>query len=360
MAKEISLTDEQRKFIDSNWNKLKFVDLVKQTYKDEKLDGRSTEGKVVREYLGEREPIPTAYQRLPSVSLTDEQKEFIINNAQHIKSSNGKVSHTEIARQVFNNKTLTPLSLQARTVLDFLKTLPEDVSGLSTADDVTEEYKAPSTVKQVIERINEYLLTKYDHTAINANQRKSFETLISFMNAPRYLQMINSYTSKVSRKIFEGEFVRTVFDKTDSTTDDLNLCINLCWNYVQMITLNRHKTMLDEKYEASMSDPESKVSTALADMIAAKTKELNDCDQRQQKLIKDLQGNRAERNKNKIQNTLTVASLIEWWKDETERKARIRREELRREEVGKELDRMENMPEFKCRIIGFTRSELLN
>lgn len=361
MAKNPTLlTEEQKKFIDQNWNKLKFVDLVKQTFQNQELDGRCVEARSIKEYLGDREPIPTAYQRLPSVVLSDDQKEFIINNAKHIKSPNGKVSHTEIARQLFNNRHLGPLSLEARTVLDFLRTLPEEVSGISKADDVTEEYRPPTTVKQAVEKVNEYLLTKYDHTQLNSNQKRSFDTLIAFMGAPRYLQTINSYTSKNNRKMFEGEYVRTVFDKSDLTPDELNLCINLCWNYVQFVTINKRLDLLNERYLTVVGDPDQKITKELSEMVTATAKELNDCDQRQQKLIKDLQGSRSERNKNKTQNALNVASLIEWWKDEKERKARIKREILRQEEVATELDRLESMSEFKCRIIGFTRSELLN
>jgi hypothetical protein len=355
------LTDDQKKFVDEHYNKLKFIDLVKQTFNNPELDGRCSEARAIKEHLGDREPIPTAYQRLPSVVLTEEQKEFIANNAKHIKSASGKPSHTEIARQLFQNRLLGPLSLEARTVSEYLKTLPEEVSGLNKSDDITDEYKAPATYKQLCEKLKEFsVLSEVDYTKLNNNQKRHFDILISFYQSPRFLQMINSYSSKVSRMIFEGEFIRTIYDKPDLTNDELNLCINLAYNYVHMITLNRHKDILDQKYEDSLSDPEAKASQALAEMIKAKSTELKECDARQQQIIKALSGSRAERNKNKVENSLTVASLIEWWKDETERKARIRREELRREEVGRELDRLESMPELKARIIGFTRSELLN
>jgi len=350
----VELSEEQKAFIDENWHQMRMPELVKGTFNDDKLDGRSIESKAVANYLGDREPLPTAYKKIGNIELTEDQKDFIISNL-----GNGS-SATEIARILFNNNRLGPLNLESRTVYNFIKELPVELKGEHSNDEVLEEYKPINTLKQLIDKVNACLFKDYQVELLNAQQKKHFESVRGFLRAPRFLQMVNSYSSRISRDIFESEFIRTVYDKPDLTPDELNLCINLCSNYVLMITVNRHLDMLNEKYERMFDDPEGKVSQALAEMIKAKTEELNKCDTRQQKLIDDLQGKRSERHKNKQKSTLSVVDLIEWWSDEKERKKTVEREELRKTEVATELDRLENIQDVKCRILGFSREEILH
>ncbi len=353
MAKEkANLNSEQKAFIDSNWSSLKLVELIKRTFNDDTLDGRSNEGKAVADYLGDREPIPLVYQKLPTLELSDTQKEFVTNNCR-------SMSATEMSRTLFNNKKLGPLNLETRAVHKFVKTLPEEVSGKSFNDDIHEEYRPPSTLKQIVERVNQFVFTNYVADDLNAQQKKFFETLLGFVRSPRFLQTINSYSSKVNRNIFEGEFIRTVYDKPDLTPDELNLCINLAWSYVQMITTNRHLDMLNERYESVVGDPDNKMSMVLAEMITAKTNELNNCEKRQQALIGDLNVKRSERNKKKGLTSLSIAKVIEVWADETERKKMIRNAELRKEAVSQEIDKIESMADFKAKLMGFSKSELM-
>jgi hypothetical protein len=360
MAQELpTLTLLQMETVEENWDKIKFVDLVKLVSGDPTADGRSLMGRAIKAYLGDRKPIYGEYVKKPEVVLTEEQKEYIKNNI-FPAGAEKPVTGTVLAREVFNKPNLCGLDLETKAVVAYIKTLPQEISKQNLSDDTDEEYRAPSTLKQITEAVNKYLLTKFDYTQLSAAQKRTFESLLAFVSAPRYLQMMNSYKSKSNRVIFEGEFIRTIYDKPDLTPDDINLCINLCWNYVQMITINRHLDILNERYEIAVQDIDTKISTPLADMITAKTQELKECDNRQQKIINALNSSRSERNKNKKQDSLSLAHLIEWWKDDKERKARINREELRKQEVGEELNRLENMSELKCRIAGFTRSELLN
>lgn len=350
----IVLTEEQKAFIDENWDSMRMPDLVKGTFKDDSLDGRSAESRAVTDYLGDREPVPTSYQKMEPLQLTEENKEYILQN---LKTG---LSATEMARIMFDKPKLSPLSMESRTVYNFIKELPVELKPVNENDQVLEDYKPINTLKQLIDKVNALLFKNYDAEKLNDQQRKHFELIRGFLKAPRFLQMINSYSSRMSRDIFEAEYLRTVYDKPDLTPDELNLCINLCSNYVLMITVNRHLDLLNEKYERMFDDPDAKVSQALAEMIKAKTEELNKCDVRQQKLIDDLQGKRSQRHATKQKSTLSVVDLIEWWQDEKERKKAIEREDLRKLEVSTELDRLENISEVKARIVGFSREELMN
>lgn len=355
MAKNIILTEEQKLIIEENWTKLKYVDLVKLVFKDEKLDGRSFEGKAVRDYLGvDRKPISSAYEKKQAIELSEEDKELINNNCRFSTAN-------ELARNIFKNQGLTPLSLETRTVLNYVKTLPEEVSGKNYgSDDTGEEYKAPATIRQVIDRVNQYVVTDYDFDKINSQQKKTFEQMISLFRSPRFLQAINAYSSKEKRYIFEGEFTKAIFDKPDLNSDEINLVINLCASYVKMGKLNKHLEMLDERYESILSDPESKLSQTLSEMITAKSRELDACEKNIQGIIKQMNGTRAERNKNKPQANLTVASLIIWWKEEANRKKVIEKEEARKLVMEEEVDRLITMDRVKAEMLGVSRSELIN
>ena len=50
----MELSEEQKKFIDENATKIKnLIDLTKQCFQDDTLDGRSKQGRAVRKYLVE-------------------------------------------------------------------------------------------------------------------------------------------------------------------------------------------------------------------------------------------------------------------------------------------------------------------
>jgi hypothetical protein len=127
-----------------------------------------------------------------------------------------------------------------------------------------------------------------------------------------------------------------------------------------MITINKHKDLLDERYEYSLSDPESKTSQALAEMIKAKTAELKNCDERQQKILNDLNSTRSARNKNKPNNDISVAKLIDWWKQEEERKKAIKFAQIREQAVREEAENLDTMNDIYCRIMGISKSELVH
>lgn len=356
MAKEdIILTFDQKQIIDKQWDKIRFPDLVKLVFKNNDLDGRSLQGKAVRQYLGEeRSVISAGYQPKEQIELTEEQKEYIRNN---VKSGE---SATSMARTLFNNNKLTTLGLEARAILSYINDLPEEISGKSHSDEIGEEYYPPNTVKQVISKVNEYCQKNFVYEDLNSQQKKKFENLLSLFKSLRFLHMMSSYSSKTSRKIFEGEFTKAVFEEPDLNYNDLNLYINLISNYIQEIQVRKHLNMLNERYEAVIGDPDGKIATAMADMISARTKELNDCDTRQQKLIKDLSGSRAEKNKNKTASTLSIAGLLEWWSEESTRRKGIELAEMKKREVIDEVDRLTNMDEIKATIVGLNISELVN
>ena len=103
----MELTEEQRQFLRENASKVpNLIDLTKQCFKDNSLDGRSKEGRAVRKFLVENSIDFRTTSRPPAeiIEFTDEQCEFIIQQAETGLSS------LEIAKIVFPSRNVKPLS----------------------------------------------------------------------------------------------------------------------------------------------------------------------------------------------------------------------------------------------------------
>ena len=120
----ITLTEEQKQKILDKWNATPndpppLLELINAAFPDEGVDGRSKEGKAVKEFLSTREIKARGaheYQAKEKIELTKEQEEYITNNA-------GTMKANELSRIIFKNNELTPLSQETRTVNEFLKTI---------------------------------------------------------------------------------------------------------------------------------------------------------------------------------------------------------------------------------------------
>ena len=151
------LTEEQEQRILDKWNSTPndpppLLDLISAAFPDKNVDGRSKEGRAVKAFLASKNIKARGaheYQAKGKIEMTDEQKEFVINNA-------GTMKANELSRIIFKNNELGPLSQETRTVNEFLKTV--DIDTYQDVNDIpTEEYKPPKTLDKTIYRINKYI-----------------------------------------------------------------------------------------------------------------------------------------------------------------------------------------------------------
>ena len=125
------LTQEQQLKLLEEWNNRpdnppSLVELVKLAFNRDDLDGRSKEGKAVKNFLASRQIKPKKsheYQAKGLIELSDEQKEYISNNC-------STMTGVEIAKILFKNGNLTNLSQETRSVLEYMKTVPSNVKYL--------------------------------------------------------------------------------------------------------------------------------------------------------------------------------------------------------------------------------------
>ncbi len=346
----MTLTEDQKIFILERWNKTDFLSLVRGVFKNVKLSGRSPEAKLVQKYLGNRQ-LKQKNGKATEIILTDSQKEYIRNNV-------NSITPFEIGKIIFDNPKLEPLSKPVLVINEYIKSLGEDTKIFPHENYASGDYRPPDQLSAVVTKINIYLRKHLSLKTMPTIQKKTIEAIRDFLHAPRFLQTINSYTIEKTREMFEGEFIRTVFDKPDLTPDELNVAITLCQNYVNEVSLNRQRDMLNVKYEEVMNDPDGKLTMTLSDMIKAKSEELDKCHKLQERLVTFLSGQRSKRQDKQIGSQQSIARLVEWFRDENDRKRMDKLAQSQLEEDETEVERLMSVSEVKAKILGLSKSEL--
>ena len=75
----MELSEEQKKKILDNCEKMNLLNLTRIIFNDETLDGRSNEGRLVKEFLANQNKVvkTTKHEKMPLAELTEENKKFI-------------------------------------------------------------------------------------------------------------------------------------------------------------------------------------------------------------------------------------------------------------------------------------------
>ena len=192
---------------------------------------------------------------------------------------------------------------------------------------------------------------------IEKNPEKCIEKLITFLNAPRFLQVINSYITKQSRELFESEYVRSTWDKPDLTSDELNLYVNVCMDYVNLKEIEQHKQKLNLMFDDT--EGQNELTMRLTEMLKTKAEEYNQCINRVDKMLAKLNGERAKRVANQEQRNASVISLVQLFQDEEERKLMIKMAEMQKKVIKKEADGIEKMSDWKARVMGISKEDAI-
>ncbi len=347
------LSDDMRKFIDTNWKMMDLMEMTRHIFKDDNLKGSSKEGRLVRNYLIAKgyEYKTTKDKGKEEVVLTDENKEFVVKYASTMKPY-------EIARVIFQNDLLHQFSKEALSVQTYIKSISPTL--IKKDDEYTDvEYVPPKTFKAAYKRIQELTGFTVEEEKLNVKMRKCIEKCLEFLQAPRFVQTVTNYQNISERTIFEAEYVRSIWDKPDLTTDEINLYISLMNEYVIQDRLHRIMGKLNLLLENVTADPDGKISIALSDAIKGKSEELHRSLSRQQDFVKDLSGKRSDRQKQQTQRAKSLVSLVEAFRDEQERKNILRFANLRKQKVQDEMTRLETEEEWNARIFGITKEEIL-
>jgi hypothetical protein len=349
----MKLTEEQQNFIRENYMLISdLIELTRQVFNDNTLDGRTKEGRAVRKYLVDNnlEYKTTEKQKKEDITFSQEQKEFIVQYAKE------GMSAYEISKIIFPDINITNLTKEVTEVAKFIedidqKLLHPDESAINS------QYFAPKSVSRVIKKINDYCQEELDEKQLNRQDLDNIESTTKFLSAPRFIQVINTYSAMDDRNLFEAEYIRSVWDKPDLTSDELNLYINVCMDYIHLKNISKAIDKLNRMFEEC--EDQRDMTVRLAELLKTKSEEYNQCEKRQETLIARLNGDRKERIKNRHKDNASILSLVRVFQNETDRKRMVEMAEKQKLLINQEADELERMDVWKARVLGISKDEAI-
>ena len=356
------LTEEQQLKLLQEWNSRpnnppSLAELVKLAFDRDDLDGRSKEGKAVKQFLASRQIKPKKsheYEAKGLLELTIEQKEYISNNCH-------TMTGLEMAKILFKNESLTNLSQETRSVLEHMKTIPTNIKFNNSENEniPTDEYRPPRSEERMIAKINKYVLDGVDKNKMTHKIKKEISSIIGYMNTFRFTHQINLYDDERDRDLFESSFVRYTYDKSDLSQEEVDQYIVLSTEVVISSNIQQTINLLQNQIDTAIQE-DGKIPMALVEASNTARKEYNDCVNRQQKLLNDLKVKRSEKLSKQVKETASIINLVQMWKEEESRQKLIKMAEMRKQVIEKEIDRLSTMDEVKCKILGISKDEILN
>jgi len=354
------LTEEQKLFITKKIEEgvNDYVIIANLLFNREDLTGRSKEAKLIRDFLvstgfaKKDKPKPPVNQDL----LTKNQFEFIDQN---IKTG---ITPKQVTELLFNEKFqglknlnvfITP---EYRAVHKYIKEkYPEFLVDNESA--VNEKYSIPRSINTVINKVNKWCGQSIDEQKLSLQHRKYMEKLLTYLSSPRFVGNYDSYTSGTDKDLFEAEFVRSVWDKPDLTTDEINLYINVCMDYINLRQIDVKKNKINQMFNET--EEQKDFTMRLTEVLKTISEEYNQCAQRIDKSIQKLNGERSKRVEQHQQKNASIINLVELFQDEHERKMMIQIAEMQKKIIREEADRLENMSAWKARILGISKQDAI-
>jgi len=348
---QMKLSDEQKQIIRDNFKENpNLLDLTRLVFDNPEIDGRSKEGRAVREFLAKEnlEYKTTLREKVPDIELNEQQIEFIKAQAQ-----NG-LSAFQIAEILFPDLPIKRFCKEHMTIVDFLREYePAYVHETETA--LNKTYNPPKVFSTGLKKINTFTLQEMEEEKLTHDDIGCVESLMRNLAAPRFIQVISNYNSMKDRELFEAEFVRATWDKPDLTSDEINLYINVCVDYINLKNISSHIEKLNTMFNEV--EDQQDMTVRLAEVLKSKTDEYDKCEKRMESLIKKLNGDRSERLKNRQKDNATILSLVKSFQAESERRRMIELAEMQKKIVEEEVERLDNMDSWKARILGISKHD---
>lgn len=348
----ILLTQEQKEIVNKLFHEnpdLTF--LTRRAFKNRNLDGRSKEGRAVRSYIAEMGEKHITKVPTLQVVLTNQQREFLMSD-----SIGPGMLPIEVARIVFKDKNIKVNSKHHLAVNDFLNEFRQDITDESNAL-ASGKWFPPQGLTRAIYKVNKSIHKDFSEDTMPTKYKKYCVRLIDYLHSPRFISVINQYNLQSDRDLFEAEYVRATWDKPDLTVDEINNYITVCSNYVRLKHIQRRIDNLNKLLNLEHDD--AALSIKLNELIKTTSAELNDCEKRIETMTRSLNGSRADRLKNKVDENGSILSLVEAFQSEEERKKLLALVEMENVILEQEVNRLEGMEEFKARIMGIEKEELI-
>lgn len=358
---QVILTDEQKKNLIAAWKSAPDKqpptqkELVNVAFPDLVFDGRSKQGKAVKEFFAKLSifPKPSTHENVGPYTLSVAEKDFIQGN--YDVNLDNKL---EIANLLFPDKKITPLSKEFKAIYNFIKET-ESFNPPKEKEEKVVFFTPPRNYTACLQLINKYTHDIISIQDASERDKQGVNALSRYLHSPRFTHMVNTYEGDANRDLFVAELIRAVYDKPDLTVDEFNLYLNLCSDYVSSSQIKREIELLSKRLGDIMDDPDGKMSTSLADTISAKNKEYNDCLERQEKLINKLNGSRAIRLKNQSVANSSIKSLVVYWSEEKNRRKILHLAKIKEKARLDAVINLNSLDSVKAEIFGAVSENIL-
>lgn len=344
--------------IDQARQGVELIDITRKVYKNDKLDGRSNEGIAVRTVLIEADvgyKSKSVYERRAADYLKGPEKEYI---KQHIENAQNAM---EIARTLFPSRRLEQNSVEVIEVQKYALSINPQAfkSGEIIVD--TADYAAPDTFNKMLRLINRCTCEKMETERLESAKRRQIEKVMTYMGSPRFVYTIKGYIKLDERELFEMEFVRSTWDKPDLHSDDINLTINLCQEYVEQARVSATMAKLQSELDLTaqrQGDDRVKVSIAIVEALKEQGDIRNKSIERQRRINEDLNDKRKNRLDQKNKTNQSISVIIEQMKDEEGRTRMARYAQMLRGELKSETERLGGLENFHAQIFGVNGDDI--
>lgn len=340
---QYGLTFEQQVFVQKNADKLQLAELVQKTFKEPSLNERSVEYDDMRKYVAKMR------RAVDKLDFTLDQILFIEANALTMKPF-------ELAKNIFPDKDLKPLSREPQAITEYLKA----IGAVGSDGKETDQYKPPKASASLVRKINQAdTNANFDPNDLSPFQKKCVEGLKSWLQSSRFRGFMDIYREFNMHEMYEEEFIKATYDKPDLNTEELNMYVTLCSEYVNIHTAQKSVTSLESKIDSALSSDDAKLFQSWVDLLETRRKDLDNS----KKMAKDLQvklsDSRSNRLKGMAQINESLSKFVEEWKSEEGRKRALKVAEARNKQVHDEIVRLETMDEYIANVFGVGRDEIL-
>jgi hypothetical protein len=353
------LTDQDKKWIDENWDKKPIKDIVVKISGNKELDGRSDIGREIKQYISDKHggaPKTTKFEKAAKIELTEEQKEAI-------RSSLAKGNKPlEITKILFGNFALGPLTKEFRAVYKFAGEV--DPSLIKDEDAIAEEkYVIPNSLVNLVTRVNKAIPNPkniseplIDRNNITNDQNKKLTSLLRAMQAPRYSYEVNQYDKIIDRVIFESTFISYIFTKTDLSPEEIDQFVSLSSKIVETSILRRSVNKIETLITDELEDTH-RLNQGLVDFLTSQREKLNQFEERQRKLYESLVVSRAKREDKFKDDNGSVIALIQAWKNQETREQMLQLAMKEKELEADEVEKISSLDRLLILVAGVSKNE---
>lgn len=359
MTSSIELTKAQKDKILSMGAFLPLDTITKEVFSNDSIDGRSKEGRAIRNFMRENgyEPETSSKKKREPIILNSNQKSIVSDFV-----SDQGTDIFSLAVDVFpylkdqinlpgerdeNKKRFSPIWLEWRALEDEIDLIKQ--SNLN--------FPIPNSINGAIRKINEATGKKIDKDRITMNEKFMIEKFLENLKTPRFLDVLKDLIDNDEKSLFIKTYIAHIWDKPDLGTDDLSLYINICWSY---LTVKRSERDLNAIRGTIRQIRESggSVDKDLLDEVKSLEDAKTTANKQVETILKQIENIRTKKRADKASNKVNILSLVQSFREYETRQLMIKAAEVKRLAVKKEIEKLTSMEKVKALFMGISSDEM--